>query len=316
MLKKVVNGINWRLVRGLAELQILTRTRYLMIILVPLLAGVWSAVRHHVNDSQSAMGDSMRLFEQHTEPFEQSRDELLTLLNSEGCGSAECESASAALKGVEQQSEELLGDVQKFYDNFVPGALLEARFPAVWAATFFAALFAIIGQLIYQLRAHDTLKKFTQDELVAFRKENYSKGGSYALSLAEEYVGKNSVAIDEEMASKFLVELKNCDDLDSPISKATFQKVFGLKRYIDNNRDELKQYDCDRVLRAIGKKLKDSACELSFIELGAVSEYQYFSHENKASAIASSLFYFLSVGVILYVVYVQSRLVIDAAGWP
>ena len=37
--------IDWRLIRGLGELQVLTRASYLMLIVVPLLAGLWPGIR-------------------------------------------------------------------------------------------------------------------------------------------------------------------------------------------------------------------------------------------------------------------------------
>src|SRR5262249_45317998 len=54
---------NWRLVRSLGELQILTRASYVMLIVVPLLAGMWPAVRLVVNQHNKALTDAAALFD-------------------------------------------------------------------------------------------------------------------------------------------------------------------------------------------------------------------------------------------------------------
>ena len=50
--------LDWRNVRGLGELQVLTRASYVMLILVPLLAGLWPGVRLVINRYNQAVTDA------------------------------------------------------------------------------------------------------------------------------------------------------------------------------------------------------------------------------------------------------------------
>jgi hypothetical protein len=45
LLRSITGAVNWRLIRSLGELQILTRISYGMLIIVPLLATLWPGVR-------------------------------------------------------------------------------------------------------------------------------------------------------------------------------------------------------------------------------------------------------------------------------
>ena len=42
--------LSWRSVRNLGELQILTRVSYVMLVLVPLLSGLWQTLQNFLND--------------------------------------------------------------------------------------------------------------------------------------------------------------------------------------------------------------------------------------------------------------------------
>src|SRR5687767_3793444 len=61
--------LDWRRIRALGELQVLTRASYFMLVFVPLLAGLWPGVRLLINrynqvasDTESALGAaSLRL---------------------------------------------------------------------------------------------------------------------------------------------------------------------------------------------------------------------------------------------------------------
>src|SRR2546429_152324 len=55
--------VNWRLVRGLGELQILTRASYFVLILVPILAAIWPAVQSTVNQYNKTVTEVAAIFD-------------------------------------------------------------------------------------------------------------------------------------------------------------------------------------------------------------------------------------------------------------
>ncbi|MBD0273900.1 MAG: hypothetical protein ICV73_18475, partial [Acetobacteraceae bacterium] len=61
--------LTWEKVRGMGELQILTRASYAMLVIVPLLVGLWPSVRLIINNHN-------RLLEQSTQELAQAGDKL------------------------------------------------------------------------------------------------------------------------------------------------------------------------------------------------------------------------------------------------
>lgn len=79
--RQVKRILNWRLVRGVAELQILTKATYFMLIFVPILAGTWPAVRLYVNNHNDAVISSTAILETYISKFDKSKSNLENYIN-------------------------------------------------------------------------------------------------------------------------------------------------------------------------------------------------------------------------------------------
>src|SRR5262249_19956250 len=65
-----LSGIaNWRIVRSIAQLQILTRASYVMLLLVPILAGLWPTVRLIVNQHNKHIAEASSTFDRTSKDF-------------------------------------------------------------------------------------------------------------------------------------------------------------------------------------------------------------------------------------------------------
>ncbi len=60
----------WIKIRTFGELQILTRASYFMMLLVPILAGIWPAVRVGINKYNAAITDSKAALDSASERIE------------------------------------------------------------------------------------------------------------------------------------------------------------------------------------------------------------------------------------------------------
>src|ERR1700730_652602 len=98
---------SWRLVRTLGELQVLTKASYAMLIIVPLLAGLWPAVRLIVNQYDKSATEAAEIFERATTRFSEIERSLADLEAKTGLAkSSESRVATAAsLGGLRRQVE-------------------------------------------------------------------------------------------------------------------------------------------------------------------------------------------------------------------
>ncbi|EJC7104872.1 hypothetical protein MZJ31_004528 [Vibrio parahaemolyticus] len=137
----------WIKIRTFGELQILTRASYFMMLLVPILAGIWPAVRVGINKYNAAITDSKAALDSASE-----RIEYIVL------------SASDTGKSSEQISQ-ILHSLQNNIDLIIQDYSLQViektGLPSVWAFAFLASLAITIGHLIYQATAPALIQNYT-----------------------------------------------------------------------------------------------------------------------------------------------------------
>jgi hypothetical protein len=73
---------NWRQVRSLGELQVLTRASYLLLVVVPLLAALWSGVRLAINQYNHAVYKAINLLEIASNELRQESLKIQSVLES------------------------------------------------------------------------------------------------------------------------------------------------------------------------------------------------------------------------------------------
>jgi uncharacterized protein YjbI with pentapeptide repeats len=146
--------VSWPVARHFGNLTLLTRASYLLLVLVPLLAAAWPAVRGLVSYYDDKVVQSAESLAVASKNLEQWADVVETGAASPATEELTMLAAELAKKAVELQS--VLGEAR------IP----PPRFPRTFAALFFAALFSAIGHLLYQLRADSLIKETTRKAYV------------------------------------------------------------------------------------------------------------------------------------------------------
>jgi len=143
--------IDWGLVRNFGELQILSRASYLMLILVPLLAGLWPTVTTLVNQHNQTLNHA-------TDRFELASQKIL-LYKAE---LPDTKIIDPFRKTLDSVNNELI-HVKKSVEN---QSIKTKSLPSVWALSFLASLLAVIAQVIYQLAAPAIVRNSSMREYI------------------------------------------------------------------------------------------------------------------------------------------------------
>lgn len=327
--RSFVNLLNWRLIRALGELQILTRASYVMLIVVPILAASWPAVRLIVNQPNKAVIEAQRLLDQTA----QSVDETLSRARHEveGIGANVYDEAAGpfTIDRLEQATSDLLATVSQYTDDYARRSLESPLFPWSFAAAFFAALFVISGHLIYQLLAPETVRRMPWDDFVVARKEEYSKHPSQdALTRAREYVGtrlgqrlKQAEGQEHErlLAHLFDAPLSR-EKLERKLKAFDINQLQSLEDWIRSGESAVPSDYKNTILEVVASILSggdsgDSLRTMTTIERGARAEYLFLASRNFAGIVLTGILYLLGVAVLFGIVRVQVFAVIEAADW-
>jgi hypothetical protein len=165
---------NWRFVRSLAELQILTRASYAMLIIVPLLAGGWPAVRLLVNQHNKAVTEAALIFDRSSDRIAAIEQQLSASL--ERVQSTSRQAAVLLTFGEQLRSavDQLRMQVIRYKGDYVPRTIETPVMPRPFAAAFFAALAVVIAHMLYQLFAPDVVRHMTLEQYIHDRKKDHS----------------------------------------------------------------------------------------------------------------------------------------------
>jgi len=145
----------WTKVRALGELQVLTKASYVVLIIVPILGGMWPAVRTVINRYNLFVEDAAMTIGNSTERLEFVAQMLATT-------TLEDDSASA----IQAITQNINTDLQDIVNNHAVQALTDTSMPAVWAFAFFASLSILVAHLIYQSQAPALVRKQSAKEHV------------------------------------------------------------------------------------------------------------------------------------------------------
>ncbi|WP_195819726.1 hypothetical protein [Roseobacter sp. MH60115] len=174
--------ITWESVRSFGELQILTRASYIMLLVVPLMAGLWPTVRvlvNRYNQSLSLAREKMiavldRMPEAQSLPLQTTTREKLNT-------------------GFEDIAE-ALHTVALAIEN---ASIQATALPMVWVVSFGASLCAVLGQTLYQSAAPQIIRSDDKrsyigkviEEEKGLRELNESSLRELILETSREYEG-------------------------------------------------------------------------------------------------------------------------------
>lgn len=220
----------WSLVKVIAELTILSRASFAMLILVPILAGVWTTISEILPERNFAV----------------------------------------------------------------------APLSSLWVFLYFASLFYVFAQLLYQSMAPETIKNYTARSLAMERIDDYLKSPNAAqLCRMARYV---HISNEDQLT---LLDI---------VGEATYSKEFVRSGAEQNRVITVKHAES---MQKTGKfKIKDHQALIGNV-VGGYSRSMYYKENSKKWAISliSFALFFSSICLILTVIYFQSIAVLQSAEW-
>lgn len=266
-----------------------------MLILVPILAGLWPTVRFSVNqynriakdaaDRMSSVADRLHALASLTE------NKIPASSNSsEGVGTSR-PALNHSLDGrIRETVEKLDREVSQILQDARPALISSPSLPRSWAFGFFAAVCVVIAQCLFQGLAPDTIKKSSQHEFIESRIRQF-RDLPTALSLRR--------ALDvTDTLSKWNVSDYSKSDRDA-ISSA--QVALSQTESIEGSKAE-------GYLRA-------SDPVLYVIDLAARLEYRDALSQRGAGGLISFALYTAGLLLALAILFDQSVSVAKSAGW-
>ncbi len=154
-------GFGWSLVRLLGELQVLTRASYIMLVVVPLLAGLWPGVTVVVNRYNDTVEAAIQRLELTSAQLElTTEDSDLAIVDSN------------FIQGI---TTGLRNDIDEIRSSISDASIKSSEMPDVWVWVFLSALCAIAAHTIYQVRAPQIIRDFTDREYINLRMDEEAK---------------------------------------------------------------------------------------------------------------------------------------------
>ena len=150
-------GFSWSLVRVLGDLEVLTRASYVMLVVVPLLAGTWPAVTIVVNRYNGSIKAA-------AERLDVAADRLELHLQNHGGLLDDSDVVGGLIEGLRR-------DVSLLSDDLEATTLESLYLPGIWVWAFLAALATVLGHTVYQLAAPQLVRRSSEREHISERIE-------------------------------------------------------------------------------------------------------------------------------------------------
>ena len=177
LLFKMGRVVNWRVVRAFGALTALTRASYAMLVVVPLMAGVWPMVQSGIEETRRALvrhGDEISIrAERVSGQLGTLETQLATTVPifSEALNKTSTDSEPSTSQGERRLADLVkagpkLADETRKLSNQIHGlaASLPKAMPSAWGFAFFAALAVALGQFFYQTSAPEIIRRYTLEE--------------------------------------------------------------------------------------------------------------------------------------------------------
>lgn len=321
---------NWRLVRLIAELQILTRVSYVMLIVVPMLAALWPTVRIIVNQHGKAVADAAAVFEKSATQFNLVEQLLGARLREHGQSISTAQSTDILAK-LDSVAGELKDQVARYKTDYADRSIESPILPRTFAAAFFAALAAVLGHTLYQMRAPEFVRKMTLDQFVLAKKEDYAKHPTpTALEAAQDLTG-GEYGVRRYGASyrtyRRLEELNSVGDIRGYLQSMSSWEQTALKNEIRNEEPRFyrrrlkKRSDILRVLEQLEKGrsaqvVAEIERQKNMAAIQEAAEVTYLNGATKApfAIIGASLAYGFALYLICTIIMQQTISVMKTTG--
>jgi len=161
--------LRWTRIRGLGELQVLTRASYFLLFIVPMLAALWPVIQVGISQYNFAIGSSVNALKYTASVLEFQSRKL-----EEQSSSAELAEGSIA-DDLKHVLGEVRSETESLRELLVQSYVEDSSLPQSWAFLFFASLSIFLAHLLYQSFAPPLVREVGIDDYVAKRKSEYSK---------------------------------------------------------------------------------------------------------------------------------------------
>ncbi|MBT3193251.1 MAG: hypothetical protein HN341_11915 [Verrucomicrobia bacterium] len=275
---KVRLRVNWGVVKALGQLTVLTRASYMMLIIVPIMAGIWPGVRTVLNRYNQAVTDTTMLMDTATQRLDISAErlKLISERRAPGYATNTLNSAVTALYAAEEQ-------VRNIADDYSLKVLEKTSMPSVWVIAFLASLAVMVGHLLYESLVPDLIKQNSLDTYIQGAKRAYVEAPA-----------------DNKLEYCYVV---NREALKNPFLKSFVSAIHPIE---DSDRNAYHVADDQEGLR---KR------ELGVVAQGAECEYYMGKYRSPGAASIAMLFYGMAMIAVFYIIVTQCINVLRVAEW-
>ena len=271
----------WKFVRTLGELQILTRASYVSLIVIPLVAGIWPAVRVAVNRYNDVVTDSIEAFDNAATKLENAAAEL---------------DESQPTRPVGTIISDLAQRISAVKQQYAPKTLKEPHLPKVWGCAFCAAVLVIAGNLLYQAVAPSAIKQNSIREYAEGIADRYAASPTHlAFSRAKGALREsNPKLIYEEYQVQINEKKAEIDRLSRKRETPLHDRTETISNQIAEEQESL-------------ERLK-----IEVVQIAAESEYDSLSASTPLRAHLASALYITGIFAIFVVIGCQAITVYNA----
>lgn len=305
--ERLSRWFDWTKVRSLGRLQILTRVSYVALVLVPLLAGGWPAVRAAVNWVNDDVRAAAREFDAAADRIENLRTDL-----------------PSALTKLDDVFQKTVTQIRRVEAELRGRSLEERDLPLGWVLAFFAAAFVALGHLLYQLAVDEKVRERSREAFVAARNEEFrqcSEGQrGDLLTRAFPWLGQIADALpgfrNPTLVSRHdhtvwippsLEVLNKVSETSQPPEPPASETEF--EDPPEEAVEARRQQESKRLIKFTRGEL-----ELIVVDEGARAEYDVAAREGMRSAVVAGVLYSYGVLCIAWLVMLQMERILLQAG--
>lgn len=332
MTVSLMHLLNWQLVRLLSSLSLLNRLAFSMLLIVPLLAALWTPMRNatqQYNDVVSQARKDIGIPPPEDELLEEVPEDELVPIQSEDATAAandtEVDSAPSqdsvaggspvpsseetaelptdppvVVDAVDQEAIDesstlfiLPPRVRAVLQTWFPRVVGKPELPRPWALAFFAALLILMGDTIVQIICPKVVRDFGREEYVRTETDSFSKAPSLLVL---------------SRATSYLSELKTHPDLIQQEINATS----GTTGSTDHEQSTAPSPHAKTPTQA---EFDDLARRIAIVEAASRARYIALAETRRLGALMSMLCYLISGCVIIKILQEQAVNVARASGW-
>ena len=153
--------MKWTVIRSLGNLKILTKVSYFFLVFVPILASIWFIIPQILNNNSSKISKLANDLKGSEISDTLLNNKILTLGDS------------LSYYDLEQELNNTKKEIKTELDNIKTPKFNSQNLPLIWVFSYFAALFFLIGHLLYESFAPYIVREYQYNELLKNRKLDF-----------------------------------------------------------------------------------------------------------------------------------------------